>query len=85
MRQLDSITDSMDRNLSKLLEVVEAGRLVCRSLWGSQRIRQDLATEQNKFEYKNTLFSKINKHMKILNIRQQGNANQKQEKVLHTH
>ena len=59
--------------------------MVCCSLWGSPRIRQDIATEQNKSEDKNTLFSKINKHMKILNIRQQGNANQKQEKVLQTH
>ena len=44
MRQLDSITDSMDMDLSKLQEIMEdrgAGLLQSVSL---QRVRRDLAT-----------------------------------------
>ena len=47
MRQLDSITDSMDMNLSKLREIVEVrgmpGMLLSMRL---QRVGHDLATEQ---------------------------------------
>ena len=39
MRWLDSITDSLDINSSKLREIVKA--------MGSQRIGHDLATEQH--------------------------------------
>ena len=48
MRQLDSITDSMDMNLSKLQEmwlVVGKRSLMCYSPCG-YRVRLDLATEQ---------------------------------------
>ena len=48
IRQLDSITDSMDMNLSKLQEmwlVVGKRSLMCYSPCG-YRVRLDLATEQ---------------------------------------
>ena len=34
MRRLDSITDSLDMNLSRLWEIVRQGSLACCSLWG---------------------------------------------------
>ena len=36
MRWLDSITDSMDMNLSKFWEIVEDSRLACYTPWGHQ-------------------------------------------------
>ena len=42
MRGLDSITDSMDVNLSKLREILEDGGAM-----GSQRVRHDLATKHH--------------------------------------
>ena len=46
VRWLESITDSVGMNLSKLREIVK-DKEAC-GLWcmGSQRVRQDLATEQ---------------------------------------
>ena len=46
VRWLDSITDSMDMNLSKLWEIVEDKRsLTCCSPWGPEE--SDLVTEHN--------------------------------------
>ena len=44
MRQLRSITDSTDRNLSKLWERVKAGEPDVLQSMVSQRVRHDLAT-----------------------------------------
>ena len=46
MRCLDSITDSMDMNLSKLQETMEEREPGMLQSMGSQRVRHDLATEQ---------------------------------------
>ena len=45
MRWLDSITDSIDVNVSKLRDIVKNGSLECLKFMGSQRVRHDLATE----------------------------------------
>ena len=38
MRWLDSITDSMDMNLSNLREIVRDGSLTCCSSWGHKEL-----------------------------------------------
>ena len=48
MSWLDSITDSMDMNLSKLWEIVEERGARCAAIHGVQRVRHDLATEQQQ-------------------------------------
>ena len=54
IRQLDSITKSMDMNLSKLQETVEdRGGLVLQSM-GSQKVRHDLVSEQQQQHYQQT-------------------------------
>ena len=47
MRWLDGITDSMDRSLSKLLELLMAGRPGVLQSMGSQRVGHDWVTELN--------------------------------------
>ena len=46
MRMLGAITDSMDRSLSKLQEIVKDRKACCAVIVGLQRVRHDLATEQ---------------------------------------
>ena len=51
MRWLDSIIDSVNSNLSKLWEVVMIGEPGMLQSMGLQRIRHNLATEQQPADY----------------------------------
>ena len=44
---LDGITDLMGMSLSKLREIVRTGKFSMLQFMGSQRVGQDLVTEQN--------------------------------------
>ena len=48
MRWLDGITDSMDMSLSKLWDILKDKKPGVLQSMGSQRIRHDLATEQQQ-------------------------------------
>ena len=48
MRRLDGIADAMDMCLSKLWEVVKEGKPGVLQSRESQRVRQDLETEQQQ-------------------------------------
>ena len=56
MRWLDSITDLMDIKLSKLYEIVEEGEPGVLQSMGSQRVRHDLANEQQLLTDDNTIY-----------------------------
>ena len=48
MRWLDSTTDSVDMNFSKLREIVKNGEAWCAVVHGVKRVRHDLATKQQQ-------------------------------------
>ena len=48
MKWLDCITDSMDMNLSKLLEIGKDREAWRATVHGLQRVEHDLATEQQQ-------------------------------------
>ena len=48
MRSWDGIIDSVDMNLSKLQKIVKTGKPGVLQSMGLQRVRHDLATEQQQ-------------------------------------
>ena len=50
-RWLDSITDSMDMDLVKLQEIAKERKAQSAAVRGSQTVRHDLMTEQQKWQW----------------------------------
>ena len=48
MRWLDEVTDSVDMNLSELLETMKDRKAWCATVHGVQRVRHDLVTKQQQ-------------------------------------
>ena len=67
MSWLDSFTDSVDMNLSKLWEIVkDKGSLVCCSPWG-HRVGRDSATERQQ-ELRGSRFSRCAEELNSLSL-----------------
>ena len=57
IRWLDSITNSLDMNLSKLLEIVEDREACVLQSMGSQRVGHDSVTQELQYYFKKKLFT----------------------------
>ena len=57
MRWLDSITDPLDMSLSKPQEIMKERKAWCAAVHGSQRVRHNLATEQQQIHNKSFAYS----------------------------
>ena len=57
MRWLDSIADPMDLSMSKPQEIVKEREAWCAAVHGSQRVRHNLATEQQQMYNKSLAYS----------------------------
>ena len=55
IRWIDSITNSVDMNLSKLWEIVKDRKAWCAAVHGLQRSRHDLVAEQQQQQISNSL------------------------------